>query len=61
MNAKSFLRSRVPKRRRGLAKDLEKSGVARHVWDFELAMDQQISLVDKAAKKDQVSGALRSS
>ena len=66
VNVKSFLQSRVPERRREVAKDLEKSGVARHFGEFELAMDRWISLVDgaaekrgadKAAKKGQVSGA----
>ena len=70
VNVKSFLQSRVPERRKGVAKDLEKSGVARHFEDFELALDQWISLVDsaaekvaadKAAKKDEVSRALRPS
>ena len=70
VNVKSFLQNRVPERRREVAKDLEKSGVACHFGDFELAIDQWISLIDsatekaaadKAAKKDQVSGALRQS
>ena len=51
MNAKSFPQSRVPERRREVAKGLEKSGVARHSGDFELAVDQWISLVDSAADK----------
>ena len=70
VNVKSFLQSRVPERRKEVAKDLEKSGVARHFGDFELALDQWISLVDsaaekvaadEAAKKDEVSRALRPS
>ena len=67
MNVKSFLQLRDPARRREVANDLEKSGIACHFGDFELALGRWISLVesatervaiDKAAKKDQVSKAL---
>lgn len=65
VNVKSFLQNRVPERRREIAKALGKSGPARHLGEFELALDRWIGLVDaaaekaaaeKAAKKKDVSG-----
>lgn len=51
VNAKSFLQSRVPGRRGEVAKDIQKDGVVRYSGDFELAMEQWISLVDGAMEK----------
>lgn len=51
VNVKSCLQSRVPEKRREVAKDLENNGVARHFGDFEPVMDQWISLADSAAEK----------
>ena len=67
VNLKPLLHLRVPARRREVANDLEKSGMACNFGDSELALGRWISFVesatervaiDKAAKKDQVSKAL---
>lgn len=51
VNVKSFLQNRVPERRREVAKALGRTGAARQLGDFELALDRWIGLVDGAAEK----------
>lgn len=50
VSVKSFHLNKVPERRE-VAKDLENSATARHFGDFELAMDQRISLVGTATER----------